>query len=61
MCDRARFAGTTKRTRLELARLNLEHSDYWQTDSQLADEAERQARRFNNRPRSSYRPRVIAR
>lgn len=61
MCDRSRFAGTTRMSRLELARLNLEHASYWKTDQELADEANEQAHRFNNRPRSNYRPRVVAR
>lgn len=28
-CDEHREAGTTEATRMELALLNLEHSDYW--------------------------------
>lgn len=58
MCGNSRGADVTRMSRLELARLNLEHGDFWKTDKQLSDEANDQARRFNRR---NYRPRSIAR
>ena len=37
MCDDSIFAGTVEKTIDELKELNLEHSSYWKTDSQLAE------------------------
>lgn len=36
MCDDARGAGTTQKTRKELAKLARENSDYWKSDEVLA-------------------------
>jgi len=38
MCDNARLAGTVQKTISELKELNLEHSSYWKTDEQLAEQ-----------------------
>jgi len=37
MCDEYFDAGTVYKTVAELRELNLEHSDYWKTDEQLAE------------------------
>lgn len=36
-CDDYRNAGTTQKTRKELAKLDRENSDYWKSDQQLAE------------------------
>jgi len=38
MCDDSKFAGTVEKTIDELKELNLEHSSYWKTDRQLAEQ-----------------------
>lgn len=38
MCDDSKFAGTVEKTIDELKKLNLEHSSYWKTDRQLAEQ-----------------------
>lgn len=60
MCEESRDAGMIQKTRMELVRLNLEHSDYLKTDQELSVEANRQAERFNNRNRRvvTYRRKV---
>lgn len=37
-CDNYKTAGTTKKTRKELAKLDCENSDYWKSDEALAAE-----------------------
>lgn len=37
-CDDYKAAGTIQKTRKELAKLNLENSDYWKSDEVLAAE-----------------------
>jgi hypothetical protein len=36
MCEKARFAGTTYKTKAELRKIKREHPSYWKTDSELA-------------------------
>lgn len=60
MCQESKFAGTVQKPRMELTRLNLEHSDYLKTDRELVEEANKQAERLNNRNRRivTYRRKV---
>lgn len=38
-CDDYKTAGTTQKTRKELAKLNRENSDYWRSDAELVSRA----------------------